>query len=42
VVPRGNGDRLSFAKGMMVRRDPNREEAGRILREALVKPDDVE
>ncbi len=35
VVPRRNGDKLSFAKGMVVRRDPDREESGRLLREAL-------
>ena len=26
VVPRRSGDKLSFAKGMMLRRDPDREE----------------
>jgi histidine triad (HIT) family protein len=35
VVPRRAGDKLSFAKGMLVRRDPDREETGRLLREAL-------
>lgn len=35
VVPRRDGDRLSFAKGMLVRRDPDRESTGRILRDAL-------
>ena len=35
VVPRRNGDKLSFAKGLVLRRDPNREETGRILRETL-------
>lgn len=39
VVPRRNGDKLSFAKGMMLRRDPNREATGRILREALANID---
>ena len=39
VVPRHNGDKLSFAKGMLLRRDPDREETGRILREALEKID---
>src|SRR5215211_5911197 len=29
VVPRRNGDKLSFAKGMMLRRDPDRETTGR-------------
>ena len=35
VVPRRNGDKLSFAKGLVLRRDPDREETGRILRETL-------
>ncbi|MBS1690655.1 MAG: HIT family protein [Actinobacteria bacterium] len=35
VVPRRTGDKLSFAKGMVMRRDPDREESGRMLREAL-------
>ena len=35
VVPRRDGDKLSFAKGMLVRRDPDRETTGRILRDAL-------
>ncbi|HEX7323247.1 MAG TPA: HIT family protein [Mycobacterium sp.] len=35
VVPRRDGDKLSFAKGMLLRRDPDREATGRILREAL-------
>jgi diadenosine tetraphosphate (Ap4A) HIT family hydrolase len=39
VVPRRNGDKLSFAKGMLLRRDPDREESGRILREALAEID---
>jgi histidine triad (HIT) family protein len=37
VLPRRNGDKLSFAKGMVLRRDPDRETTGRILREALAK-----
>jgi histidine triad (HIT) family protein len=37
VVPRRHGDKLSFAKGMVLRRDPDREETGRILREALAR-----
>jgi histidine triad (HIT) family protein len=37
VLPRKNGDKLSFAKGVLLRRDPDREETGRILREALEK-----
>ena len=39
VVPRRDGDKLSFAKGMIVRRDPDREETGRLLREALAQLD---
>jgi histidine triad (HIT) family protein len=39
VLPRQSGDKLSFAKGMLLRRDPNREESGRILREALAELD---
>lgn len=35
VAPRHSGDKLSFAKGLVVRRDPDREETGRILRDAL-------
>lgn len=35
VVPRRDGDKLSFAKGVLLRRDPDRETTGRILREAL-------
>jgi len=35
VVPRRTGDRLAFAKGMVWRRDPDREATGRVLREAL-------
>ncbi|MCG5430738.1 HIT family protein [Mycobacterium sp. MYCO198283] len=37
VVPRRGGDKLSFAKGMLLRRDPDREETGRILRDALAR-----
>ncbi|EID12976.1 HIT family protein [Mycolicibacterium phlei] len=37
VLPRRNGDKLSFAKNMLVRRDPDREESGRLLREALAR-----
>ncbi|OBB30817.1 HIT family hydrolase [Mycolicibacterium peregrinum] len=40
VVPRQTGDKLSFVKGMMVRRDPDREESGRLLRAALAKLDE--
>lgn len=39
VVPRQSGDKLSFAKNMLLRRDPNREESGRLLREALAQLD---
>lgn len=39
VVPRRDGDKLSFAKGMLVRRDADREETGRLLREALARVD---
>jgi diadenosine tetraphosphate (Ap4A) HIT family hydrolase len=37
VAPRQEGDKLSFAKGLVVRRDPDREATGRILREALTR-----
>lgn len=39
VAPRTNGDKLSFVKGLVVRRDPDREETGRILRTALAELD---
>lgn len=39
VAPRKSGDKLSFAKGLVVRRDPEREETGRFLREALANID---
>jgi len=39
VLPRRNGDKLSVAKGMLLRRDPDREATGRILREALAQID---
>ncbi|MGB0437402.1 MAG: HIT family protein [Mycobacterium sp.] len=42
VVPRRAGDKLSFAKGVFLRRDPDREESGRILREALARTDSPE
>ena len=32
VLPRRNGDKLSVAKGLLVRRDPDREATGQILR----------
>jgi histidine triad (HIT) family protein len=39
VLPRRSGDKLSFAKNMLLRRDPDREESGRLLREALAQLD---
>jgi histidine triad (HIT) family protein len=39
VLPRHDGDKMSFAKGMLVRRDPDREESGLLLREALAQLD---
>ncbi|MDI3315505.1 MAG: HIT family protein [Mycobacterium sp.] len=39
VLPRRRGDKLSVAKGMLLRRDPDREATGRILREALARLD---
>ena len=42
VLPRQNGDKLSVAKGMLLRRDPDREETGRILREALAQLDSAQ
>ena len=42
VVPRQAGDKLSFAKGMLLRRDPDREETGRLLREGLAQLDAAE
>jgi len=42
VAPRQNGDKLSFAEGMLLRRDPDCEKTGRTLREALAKLDDNE
>ena len=39
VLPRRDGDKLSFAKGMVLRRDSDREETGRILRDALARID---
>lgn len=41
VVPRHNGDKLSFAKGMLLRRDADREESGRLLRAALAQLDEA-
>jgi diadenosine tetraphosphate (Ap4A) HIT family hydrolase len=39
VLPRRNGDKLSVAKGMLLRRDPDREATGQILRDALARID---
>ena len=35
VIPRRDGDKMSFVKGMLLRRDPDREATGAILRDAL-------
>lgn len=35
VVPRRDGDKFAFVRGMLLRRDLDREATGRILREAL-------
>ncbi|CAJ1498589.1 HIT family protein [[Mycobacterium] burgundiense] len=37
VAPRQTGDKLSFAKGLVVRRDPDREATAQILRDALAE-----
>jgi histidine triad (HIT) family protein len=37
VVPRRTGDKFSFAKGLVVRRDSDPQETGRILRDALAQ-----
>jgi diadenosine tetraphosphate (Ap4A) HIT family hydrolase len=39
MLPRRNGDKLSVAKGLLLRRDPDRESTGRILRDALAEID---
>lgn len=39
VVPRRSGDKLAFAKGMVLRRDPDRERTGELLRAALAQID---
>ena len=39
VLPRRNGDKLSVAKGLVLRRDPDREATARILREAMARID---
>jgi len=35
VIPRRDGDKASFVRGVLLRRDPDRETTGRLLREAL-------
>lgn len=37
VVPRRDGDKLAFAKGMLLRRDPDREGSGKVLLEAVAR-----
>ena len=37
VLPRRSGDKLSVAKGLVLRRDSDREGTGRILRDALAQ-----
>jgi histidine triad (HIT) family protein len=39
VLPRRDGDKLSVAKGLLLRRDPDREATAGILREALAEID---
>jgi diadenosine tetraphosphate (Ap4A) HIT family hydrolase len=39
VLPRRDGDKLSVAKGLLLRRDPDREATGQILRTALARID---
>jgi diadenosine tetraphosphate (Ap4A) HIT family hydrolase len=39
VLPRRNGDKLSVAKGLVLRRDSDREATGQILRDALARID---
>jgi diadenosine tetraphosphate (Ap4A) HIT family hydrolase len=39
VLPRRNGDKLSVAKGMLLRRDRDRETTGQMLRDALARID---
>ncbi len=39
VLPRRHGDKLSVAKGLLFRRDPDREATGRLLRDALAEID---
>jgi len=37
VIPRRDGDKMAFAKGMLLRRDPDRDTTGRILRDAVAR-----
>jgi diadenosine tetraphosphate (Ap4A) HIT family hydrolase len=39
VLPRRNGDKLSVAKGLVLRRDSDREATGRMLQDALAQID---
>lgn len=39
VLPRRNGDKLAVAKGMLLRRDSDRDATGQILRDALARID---
>src|SRR6185437_2687808 len=43
VLPRRNGDKLAdklaFAKGLLLRRDPDREATGQLLRDSLARID---
>jgi len=39
VAPRKSGDKLSFAKGLVVRHDSDREATGRMLRDGLAELD---
>jgi histidine triad (HIT) family protein len=39
VAPRKSGDKLSFAKGLVVRHDSDRDGTGRALRDALAELD---
>lgn len=37
VLPRRTGDKLSFAKGLLLRRDPDRDHTAQLLRDALAR-----
>ena len=39
ILPRRNGDKLSLAKGALLRRNVNPEETGQLLRDALARID---